>query len=128
MKGEQSARHIKVGKMGEKLACQFLERRGHKIIDRNFLVRSGEIDIISEWHGTIYFCEVKTVAVDGTATGHRPEENVSPWKRKKLGRAVQVYLAQRFKEREIPWVFWVIAVKLDIARMTAAMKVIEDVL
>ncbi len=48
------------GKLGENIAADFLLKRNHKILDRNFhYSRYGEIDIISIYDGVIYFCEVK---------------------------------------------------------------------
>ncbi|PIR75989.1 MAG: YraN family protein [Candidatus Magasanikbacteria bacterium CG10_big_fil_rev_8_21_14_0_10_42_10] len=54
-----------IGDWGEHVATQFLEEHGYEIIDRNFEVREGEIDIIA-WHEkpyfgkTLCFVEVKT--------------------------------------------------------------------
>ena len=48
-------------KEGEKLAKRFLEEREYEIINQNFRIRQGEIDIIAkEKSGTIVFVEVKT--------------------------------------------------------------------
>ena len=51
-----------IGKWGENLACQYLEENGYKIIERNFLCRQGEIDIIAKdiLKKEIVFLEVKT--------------------------------------------------------------------
>ena len=37
-----------IGRWGENLACKYLEKNNYKIIDRNFLCRQGEIDIIAK--------------------------------------------------------------------------------
>ncbi|MBK8395992.1 MAG: YraN family protein [Leptospiraceae bacterium] len=47
------------GKVGEDLACKFLELEGHEILSRNFRNRLGEIDIISKKQDFIFFIEVK---------------------------------------------------------------------
>lgn len=52
--------HLKRGIYGENLACEYLERKGYKIIDRNKRYRNGEIDIISQYDGDIVFVEVRT--------------------------------------------------------------------
>ena len=41
-----SPQHLKVGKIGEDIACKYLKDRGYKIIERNFRKTWGEIDII----------------------------------------------------------------------------------
>jgi len=50
-------RHI--GDKGEDIACEYLENLGYKIIQRNYTIRGGEIDIIASREGLIYFIEVK---------------------------------------------------------------------
>ena len=51
-----------IGMIGEEIACGYLESIGHKIIDRNFMTKFGEIDIISKnIDKTLVFSEVKTL-------------------------------------------------------------------
>lgn len=49
-----------LGKLGEQLATEYLEKNQYKIIDRNFCCRQGEIDIIAKDKTEIVFIEVKT--------------------------------------------------------------------
>ncbi|MGN1125294.1 MAG: YraN family protein [Candidatus Gastranaerophilaceae bacterium] len=50
-----------IGKLGEDLACSFLEKNGYKIIERNkTFSRFCEIDIIATIKKTLVFVEVKT--------------------------------------------------------------------
>lgn len=77
-----------IGKYGEELACQFLEKHGYKILDRNFRIRGGEIDIIATEGKTLVYIEVKT------RSSHQfglPEEAVTYWKIKFLERASKFY-------------------------------------
>lgn len=53
-----------IGQWGEDQAAHFLAEKGYQIVERNFRVRKGEIDIIA-WHQkkhdkTLCFIEVKT--------------------------------------------------------------------
>ena len=50
----------KLGKLGESLAAKYLQKCGYSIIERNFRVRYGEIDIIAQEGDTLIFVEVKT--------------------------------------------------------------------
>lgn len=50
----------KIGDWGEDQACNFLQRRGYKIKDRNFHTRAGEIDIVAKNKDKVAFIEVKT--------------------------------------------------------------------
>jgi putative endonuclease len=56
-----------LGRLGERLAAQHLERRGFAVIERNYQTRWGEIDIVAFDGQTLAFCEVKTrrLAPDG---------------------------------------------------------------
>ncbi|MBO4585901.1 MAG: YraN family protein [Bacteroidales bacterium] len=49
----------KLGSKGEQMACDFLETRGHQILDRNWHGGHLEIDIVSEAPDGVHFIEVK---------------------------------------------------------------------
>ncbi|MCM1002710.1 MAG: YraN family protein [Candidatus Gastranaerophilales bacterium] len=52
---------ISVGKNGEQVALDYLEKQGYKIIETNkHFSRQCEIDIIALDKDTLVFCEVKT--------------------------------------------------------------------
>lgn len=54
------AQFYKYGILGEDLASNYLENIGYKIIERNFLCKQGEIDIIAKDKDEYVFIEVKT--------------------------------------------------------------------
>lgn len=50
-----------LGKYGEELACKYLIKNNYKIIEKNFLCKQGEIDIIAiSRNKELVFVEVKT--------------------------------------------------------------------
>lgn len=49
-----------IGKLGEEEACKYLIKNNYKILQRNFLCQSGEIDIIAKNSNEYIFIEVKT--------------------------------------------------------------------
>jgi putative endonuclease len=49
-----------LGRLGEQLAAQHLERLGWLIIERNFQTRLGELDVVALAGDTLVFVEVKT--------------------------------------------------------------------
>lgn len=83
-----------VGKRGEDVACEYLKRKGYKIIDRNYREVFGEIDVIARAKDkTLVFVEVKTMSgfyPDGLQpymdepSGLQPEDQMSSAKRKKF--------------------------------------------
>lgn len=69
------------GILGENIACNYLEKKGYKIIDRNFRLRGGEIDIISLIDETIVFIEVKrlpkgNIEILSSELNHRKQQKI----------------------------------------------------
>jgi putative endonuclease len=73
---------------GETLAVSYLQKQGFIIIDRNFRIRGGEIDIIAIDRDTLSFVEVKTRMSNAFGT---PLEAISYWKLKSLIKTAQYY-------------------------------------
>ncbi len=109
-----------VGKRGEDIATNYLLNRGYELIDRNYLKKWGEIDIITKKDGVIHFVEVKTVTRETlrfvnheTGNYFRPEDNVHPWKVRRLKRAMQSYLIESKLSIESEWQFDLITIYLE---------------
>lgn len=49
-----------VARIGEEFAAQYLKDSGYQILERNYRLRSGEIDVIAKEGRRIVFVEVKT--------------------------------------------------------------------
>ncbi len=49
-----------LGEKGERLAVEFLEEEGYRILARNFTTKIGEIDIVASMGGLLIFVEVRT--------------------------------------------------------------------
>jgi putative endonuclease len=81
-----------VGIYGEDLAAKYLKKVGYKIIERNFRIRGGEIDIIATDNDTLVYIEVKTRTSNNFGIG---EESVNFYKLKFLERAAKFYRLQR---------------------------------
>ncbi len=78
-----------VGNKGEELACQYLKKQGYKILEKNFRIRGGEIDIIAKDKDYLVFVEVKT------RYSHEyglPKDAMTPWKIRYLLKTAQFYL------------------------------------
>jgi putative endonuclease len=82
--------HLRLGKRGENLACQFLRKNGYKILYRNFRGRTGgEIDVVCRDRDTLVFVEVKTRS--GEDFG-RPFEAINRDQRKRISRGGLAWL------------------------------------
>lgn len=78
-----------IGNKGEEIACQYLKKQGYKIIERNYRIRGGEIDIIARDGETLVFIEVKT------RWSHEygpPVESMTFWKIKALLKTAKFYI------------------------------------
>jgi len=80
----------RLGQLGESAAVKLLSKQGYRIIERNYLCRSGEIDIIAEHQGHIVFIEVKTRSPRAWTT---PESAITLEKQTRIRRAATYYLA-----------------------------------
>jgi len=81
----------------ETQACLYLTRNGYNIIDRNFRLPFGEIDIIAKDEKTkeLVFVEVKGVTINASILGHdgaKPEDHFNNAKIKKFKKIIMVYL------------------------------------
>lgn len=77
------------------IACDFLIKKGFRILEKNYKCSIGEIDVVTEKAKRIVFIEVKT------RTDHafgRPEEAVHAEKQRKLIQLAQWYLKSNKKE------------------------------
>ncbi len=77
------------GVFGEDKACSFLLSKGYEIIERNFRVRNGEIDIIALKGEYLVFVEVKSF-LDGDIDTLAQELNEK--KQKKIIKTSKIFL------------------------------------
>lgn len=80
-----------VGFLGEELVARVLERRGHRILHRNYWTRWAEIDLLTQINAELWIVEVKTRSTERFGT---PQEAVRSHKLGKL-RLLGRTLAQR---------------------------------
>jgi Holliday junction resolvase-like predicted endonuclease len=147
--------HLRIGQLGEDLAVRYLEKEGFRIVDRNYRRPWGELDIVAEKKGRIYFVEVKSVSREilpdlrekgrdkdnnvphGTSGGikrsrpkdeYDPSDNVHPWKRRRLSKIIETYLLDMDPDREEPeWQVDVLCVYISMSLRQARVERIEDI-
>ncbi|MBP3329236.1 MAG: YraN family protein [Clostridia bacterium] len=85
------------GLEGEDKAAKYLKKQGYKITAKNFQSRFGEIDIIAENEEYIVFVEVKARGEKSIA---EPKEFVDIRKQRKIIKTAEVYLAEKFSEKQ----------------------------
>ena len=95
-----------MGAEGERIAVQFLQRKGVEIIERNYRHGHGEIDIIARDRGVLVFVEVKTAMSDRFGP---PEGWVDRRKQRQIARLASAYI-QRNHLTDVDCRFDVVAV------------------
>ena len=86
----RKAKHLRIGKWGESLTCNEMQRIGLDILVKNFSVHDlGEIDIVGRDGNCLVFVEVKTRRYGAEA---RPGDSISVEKRQKLWKAGHYYM------------------------------------
>lgn len=86
---EKSFYKKELGKKGEEIAINFLKGNGYIILERNFLTKFGEIDIIAKKNDEYIFTEVKTRT---SRKYGRPSEAINNNKIKHIKNACQYYI------------------------------------
>lgn len=97
------------GNLGEDIAVKYLKKNKYIILERNFNVRGGEIDIIAKKGDYVIFVEVKTRSNDGYGGGL---EAVNYTKQQRMIKAAQVYMLR----------FGDIPVRFDVVVVNGFMK------
>ena len=69
----------------------FLKKQGYRILEKNYRVPVGEVDIIAEHKKTVVFVEVKSRADEEYES---PIEAVTPHKQHKIIQTAQIFLAR----------------------------------
>ncbi len=90
-----NARAAKTGNLGEEFTAQYLEKRQYKILDRNWRIKEGEIDLVAlSPDKEIVFVEVKTRS---SAAFGDPLEGISDAKLRRIQRLALAWLATHQK-------------------------------
>ena len=131
----------KIGEIGENIATRSLMKRGFSVLDRNYTKKWGEIDIVAEKDNKLYFIEVKSVSRETLNTfipksyndsderyEHRPEDNMHPWKLKRLSRTIQTYLLSKNIDEGKEWQVDLLVVYICQKEKKVKVKVVSDII
>ncbi len=104
------SRKRKFGDWGEKLAEEFLRKRGYDIVERNYQKKCGEIDIIARKDHAMHFLEVKTRTLGSIQRYGLPEEAIGKFKQRRIVCTALLYLAEKGYGGNIAWHIDVISI------------------
>ena len=86
------ADHNELGKLGEELAVDYLQKEGYNILDTNWTFQKAEIDIIAKKENILAIVEVKTRS---SIDFGLPQDFVKPKKIQLLVKAVDAYVVEK---------------------------------
>ena len=94
--------NIKLGQLGEKIAADYLQKNGYRIVSKNLHVSRNEIDIIAEDSNFLVFVEVKTrsVAYQESSAYGSPGRAVNYKKRSNTVQAAKAYLMSNYTDKQ----------------------------
>ena len=102
------AEHNDLGKLGEELAVEYLQKNGYDILETNYVFQKAEIDIIAQKENILAIVEVKTRS---SLDFGLPQDFVKPKKIQLLVKAVNEYVISNNLDVEVR--FDIIAVHRD---------------
>jgi putative endonuclease len=83
-----------IGNMGEREVAAYLQTKSLVILDKNWRIKGGELDLICEEAGTIVFVEVKTRTSNIYGT---PFDAITPEKAFRLQRLALAWMAMNHR-------------------------------
>src|SRR5919106_3864838 len=87
-----------LGKQGERVAELYLQKKGYKVVERNYRCSGGELDLIVLDRRVVVFVEVKTRTGPGFGS---PFEAVEFHKQRRMIQAAQYFLsAKKLHQRD----------------------------
>ncbi len=110
------------GILGEKLAKDFLKKRGYRILETNYRCPKGEIDIIARHKDSLVFIEVRTKT---SLEFGSPEESITPAKKERM-RATAYHYRQTHNNLSPLWRIDVVAVELNQKGEQSRIELIEN--
>ena len=110
------------GILGEKLAKDFLKKRGYHIKETNYRCPHGEIDIIARHKDYLVFIEVRTKR---SLEFGSPEQSITPAKMERL-RATAAHYQQSHDNLLPLWRIDVVAIELEPGGEPSRIELIEN--
>jgi putative endonuclease len=110
------------GILGEKLAQNFLKKKGYKILETNYRCHQGEIDIVACQKDCLVFVEVRTRSNLEFGT---PEESITVSKMRHLVQSAQHYRQNHNKSPD-SWRIDLVAIELDANQKLKRIDLIEN--
>jgi putative endonuclease len=100
----------RLGNFGEAAAAAHLAQQGYELLERQWHISTGEIDLIARHDGQLVFVEVRTRSSSSYGS---PEESITAAKQARLIALAYAYLEAHSLLDATPWRIDVVAVEVD---------------
>jgi len=110
------------GILGERLAKDFVKKRGYRILETNYRCPEGEIDIVAKDKDCLVFIEVRSKTSREFGS---PEESITPVKRERM-RVTAAHYRQSHSNLPPLWRIDMVAVELDQKGKLSRIELIEN--
>lgn len=118
------------GIWGEKIAENYLMKKGYQILDKNYSTnfnsgpKRGEVDLVTKKDNIISFIEVKTQTQNQREQFSliRPEQKVNFLKQRKIIKTAEFWLMEKKIPLDSKWQIDVIAIKIDFKSKLAKIR------
>jgi len=122
----RSDARAQLGRLGEGIAAEYLERQGYVICQTNYRCDVGEVDMVALDGDCLVFVEVRTRSSRKFGS---PEESITAAKRQKLVEVAQTYL-QEHESQPPDWRIDVVSIQLsqhrEVERLALLKNAVEE--
>lgn len=111
-----------LGRLGERLAAEHLQRRGFVLLAQNYRTRWGELDVVAGDEQRIVFCEVKTRRLGSS----QPLEGLRTAQQRRIRRMALAWLEAQPRRQFVPELrFDAVGVTIDATGRLVALEHLE---
>jgi putative endonuclease len=122
-----------IDKLGEDIASIYIRRKGYVVLDRDYYHKLGDINLVAEEKGNLYFIQVKTATClrdvnHETIRGmYRIDRGLETLRLRKMEGIVRPYL-EKYNLQGKPWSYSVIVVYLNEIQQKARVYLLKDMI
>lgn len=122
-----------IGILGEKIAENYLKKKGYKILEKNYYPKLfsgpkiGEVDLIAKENDVFVFVEVKTIQ-NSQNVFFNPEDKVNFTKQRKIIKTAESWLVRNKIPLETKWQIDVLAIIVDLEKHKAKIRHFKNII
>lgn len=104
----------------------YLKKHAFSILERNYIKKWGELDIVAWKDDCLHFVTVKSLSEQAKKINVTPEEYIYPRKLQRIARTIQTYLDEKNVPEIIEWQFDIANVLVDTEKRLCKVSMLND--